>query len=503
MKYSEINKGNVQEFIDSKSTLEFGEKVVDFCVVNEGVSTKNEIGKINKSSINTDDLFRLLDTGHEKNYTVELDKKWMIIVIRNQIFSKGVIFDINKLISDNTIEKIEIIFEKCIFMDELNLDFINRIFTSLRFDKCILLVEKFENKGFNEIMLLETILESEIRLNYPADFFDECVLDRIVLYKSEFKRDVDFTDEDITKLEIKKMKIKECDFNKKFELNNIIFKGEVFIENSRFMESFNVSYCKFQQELNIKDVDFEENVLMNLTNDKFTSNLEIKFDKVPRKLLLYDSMFSGRVMFHSKKIKEKLNDIGVIRFQQKEDDILILHKRTAENYFLMYQIFSKQGEIELAHSCYYIYKKYIRLLMGINIRSYFFESSERYIDLLSLFRLILAYFVSTIIEITTKYFTSVKRTVISLVSVFVLFTMIYYFNPKLIMVGDKLLSDTTESNIEVINNVVSFSLITLGTTGYGNIYPLEWMAIVASIESIFGVMMFAVLVTIITRKYIS
>lgn len=123
------------------------------------------------------------------------------------------------------------------------------------------------------------------------------------------------------------------------------------------------------------------------------------------------------------------------------------------------------------------------------------------------------------IEITTKYYTSWERTLLSMGLILVAFFMIYCMFPNLLIYKDTIINSESlfvtalkmvETSTFDINFLVSkfgnafyFTIITFTTVGYGDIMPLHWMKLVVSLESFLGVFFTASFVVTLSRRFLS
>lgn len=122
-----------------------------------------------------------------------------------------------------------------------------------------------------------------------------------------------------------------------------------------------------------------------------------------------------------------------------------------------------------------------------------------------------------LIGITTKYYTSWERTLLSMVVVIVSFFLLYCVFPNLLMCKDVQLNSknlfTTvfemleNSNFDAnfliskFGNTLYFTIITFTTVGYGDIIPLNWMKMAVSLESFLGVFFTSSFVVSLSRRF--
>lgn len=120
-----------------------------------------------------------------------------------------------------------------------------------------------------------------------------------------------------------------------------------------------------------------------------------------------------------------------------------------------------------------------------------------------------------LIEVTTKYFTSWKASLLTIFILLLGFTLVYALNPQDIILNNQSISEisltemifakrdiSTSSILNLIGICFYFSIITFTTIGYGDISPSGNIRIVAGIEGLLGVLMIAIFITCLTRKYL-
>lgn len=173
-------------------------------------------------------------------------------------------------------------------------------------------------------------------------------------------------------------------------------------------------------------------------------------------------------------------------------------KKTKWNFLIVSDIYKSSGRIDQYLETLYYFKKYERL--------------ERKSKNKGNFNLL--YY---LIGITTKYYTSWERTLLSMVVVIVSFFLLYCVFPNLLMCKDVQLNSknlfTTvfemleNSNFDAnfliskFGNTLYFTIITFTTVGYGDIIPLNWMKMAVSLESFLGVFFTSSFVVSLSRRF--
>jgi hypothetical protein len=123
-----------------------------------------------------------------------------------------------------------------------------------------------------------------------------------------------------------------------------------------------------------------------------------------------------------------------------------------------------------------------------------------------------------LIGITTKYYTSWERTLLTMGVIIVAFFMLYCCFPNLLVCKDAPMSSKNlfetvfemfkNSNFDIhfliskFGNTLYFTIITFTTVGYGDITPLNWMKLIVSLESFLGVFYTSSLVVALSRRFL-
>jgi hypothetical protein len=188
--------------------------------------------------------------------------------------------------------------------------------------------------------------------------------------------------------------------------------------------------------------------------------------------------------------------------ENKEYEPLIFEndlKKTKWNFLIISDIYKSSGRIEQYLNTFYYFKRYERL-----------ERKDKRKGKYN--------FLEYLIEITTKYYTSWERTLLSMGLILVGFFLIYCMFPNLLIYKDTLIASKSlfgitfemfeasafDMNflISKFGNVLYFTIITFTTVGYGDIMPLNWMKLVVSLESFLGVFFSASFVVTLSRRFL-
>ena len=353
-------------------------------------------------------------------------------------------------------------------------------------------------------------IEESIYLSFNnCDFFQD-----IELLGGDYKR-IKINDSIIRKSLF--MRFINCE---KSRINNVIFKENLIVENSD-IGKLNVNTSNFEgdllfQEVNILNdfildkikgnqnlifidcrfeglskLELEVNGELDFSQCSFYKNSEINFDDINGKFSLYKTNFSDKCYLEYELLENKKYEPLIF-----DNDL----KKTKWNFLIVSSIYKSSGRTEQYLETFYYFKKYERL-----------ERKSKNKDNYN--------FLEYLIEITTKYYTSWERTLLSMGLILVAFFIVYCIFPNLLIYKDTIISSkslfrtifemcetsTLDINflISKFGNALYFTIITFTTVGYGDIMPLNWMKLVVSLESFLGVFFTASFVVTLSRRFLS
>jgi len=340
-----------------------------------------------------------------------------------------------------------------------------------------------------------------------------------------FFEDIELLGGDYKRLKINDSVIRKSFFIRfinceKARIDNVIFEGNLIVENSD-IGKLNVNTSKFDgdllfQEVNILNdfildkikgnqnlifidcrfeglskLELEVNGELDFSQCSFYKNSEINFDEINGRISLYKTNFSDKCYLEYELLENKGYEPLIF-----EDDL----KKTKWNFLIVSSIYKSSGRTEQYLETFYYFKKYERL-----------ERKSKNKDNYN--------FLEYLIEISTKYYTSWERTLLSMGLIIVAFFIIYCIFPNLLIYKDTVIShqslfktifemcetSTFEINflISKFGNALYFTIITFTTVGYGDIMPLNWMKLVVSLESFLGVFFTASFVVTLSRRFLS
>ncbi|BCZ49202.1 transporter [Clostridium gelidum] len=340
-----------------------------------------------------------------------------------------------------------------------------------------------------------------------------------------FFEDIELLGGDYKRLKINDSVIRKSFFIRfinceKARIDNVIFEGNLIVENSD-IGKLNVNTSKFDgdllfQEVNILNdfildkikgnqnlifidcrfeglskLELEVNGELDFSQCSFYKNSEINFDEINGRISLYKTNFSDKCYLEYELLENKGYEPLIF-----EDDL----KKTKWNFLIVSSIYKSSGRTEQYLETFYYFKKYERL-----------ERKSKNKDNYN--------FLEYLIEISTKYYTSWERTLLSMALIIVAFFIIYCIFPNLLIYKDTVISQqslfktifemcetsTFEINflISKFGNALYFTIITFTTVGYGDIMPLNWMKLVVSLESFLGVFFTASFVVTLSRRFLS
>jgi len=363
---------------------------------------------------------------------------------------------------------------------------------------------------------------------FKIDSYSEPKLDDS-LYLSftncDFYKDIEILGGDYKRIKINESIIRKNIFIRfinceKSRINNVIFKENVIVENSE-IGTLNANTSKFEEDLFFQEVNIlNEFILDKVKGNKdvgfidcrfeglskleldisgelsfsqcsFYKKSEINFDELSGKFSLYKTNFSDKCYLEYEILQDKKYEPLIFK-----NDL----KKTKWNFLIVSDIYKSSGRTEQYLETFYYFKKYERL-----------ERKSKNKDKFNLL-----YY---LIGITTKYYTSWERTLLSMGLILVAFFIVYCIFPNLLIYKDTIISSKSlfriifemfETSTLDINFLVSkfgnalyFTIITFTTVGYGDIMPLNWMKLVVSLESFLGVFFTASFVVTLSRRFLS
>lgn len=346
----------------------------------------------------------------------------------------------------------------------------------------------------------------------------------LIFNNCDFFQDIELLGGDYKRIKINNSNIKKSFFARfvnceKLRVDDSVIKEDMVIENSEFGKAyFNAS--KFEenmlfQEVNIlndfildkvkgnKDLCFidcrfeglsklEVDVYgeLSVSQCSFYKKAEINFDDECEKFSLYKTNFSDKCYLEYELLENKKYKPLIF-----EDNF----KKTKWNFLIVSDIYKSSGRTEQYLETFYYFKKYERLER---------KSKNGYgFGLLDY-----------LIEITTKYYTSWERTLVSMMCIILTFFLLYCSFPNLLLCRDTNLSSKNlfvmifemyhNSNIDIyffisrFGNALYFTIITFTTVGYGDITPLSWMKMAVSLETFLGIFFTSSFVVSLSRRFL-
>ncbi|WP_459479567.1 potassium channel family protein [Clostridium saccharoperbutylacetonicum] len=340
----------------------------------------------------------------------------------------------------------------------------------------------------------------------------------------EFFSDIELLGGDYKRIKINESTIQKNIFIRfinceKSRINNVVFKEDVIFENSE-IGTLNINTSQIMDNLlfqkvtifndfimdkvmSNKDLDFVDcmfeglsklqlsvNGELNFLQCSFYKKSEIDFDELNGKISLYKTNFSDKCYLEYELLTNK--EYKPLIFEDN-------YKKTKWNFLIVSDIYKSSGRTEQFLTTFFYFKKYERLEKK-NKGTYRFT--------------LLDY----LIGITTKYYTSWERTLLTMGVIIVAFFMLYCCFPNLLVCKDAPMSSKNlfetvfemfkNSNFDIhfliskFGNTLYFTIITFTTVGYGDITPLNWMKLIVSLESFLGVFYTSSLVVALSRRFL-
>ena len=380
--------------------------------------------------------------------------------------------------------------------------------------ECNNISASFENTIFLEKFKIDSYcspkIEESMYLSFNnCDFFQDIELlggdyKRIkindsIIRKSLFMRFINCEKSRINDVTFKENVIVENSDIGKLNVNTSNFEGDLLFQEVNILNDFILDKIKGNQNLifidcrfeGLSKLELEVNGELDFSQCSFYKNSEINFDDINGKFSLYKTNFSDKCYLEYELLENKKYEPLIF-----ENDL----KKTKWNFLIVSSIYKSSGRTEQYLETFYYFKKYERL-----------ERKSKNKDNFN--------FLEYLIEITTKYYTSWERTLLSMGLILVTFFIVYCIFPNLLIYKDTIISSKSlfrtifemcETSTLDINFLVSkfgnalyFTIITFTTVGYGDIMPLNWMKLVVSLESFLGVFFTASFVVTLSRRFLS
>jgi len=371
----------------------------------------------------------------------------------------------------------------------------------------------FHNAIFLEKFKIDSYSEPKLEDSLYLSFTD-----------CDFFKDIELLGGDYKRIKINESIISKNIFIRfinceKSRINNVTFKEDIILENSdlgtlninaskidgnllfqkvKILNDFILDKVKGSRDLDFIDCMFEGlskleldiRGELNFLQCSFYKKSEINFDKLNGKISFYKTNFSDRCYLEYELLENKKYKPLIF-----EDDL----KRTKWNFLTVSDIYKSSGRTEQYLETFYYFKKYERL--------------ERKYEKGYKFSLL-----DYLIGITTKYYTSWKRALLSMGVIILAFFLLYCSFPNLLMnnhtpISEKNLFITIfdmyqTSNFDIhfliskFGNTLYFTIITFTTVGYGDITPLNWMKLAVSLESFLGIFFTSSFVVSLSRRFL-
>lgn len=346
----------------------------------------------------------------------------------------------------------------------------------LSFNNCYFFEDiEFWGGDYKRIKINDSIIEKNIFIR-----FVNC--DKARITNLICKENLAMENSEVGKLYINTSKFEsDLIFQEATILNDFILDKVIGKKNLIFID------CRFE---GLSKLELEVNGELNFYQCSFYKNSEINFDELNGKFSLYKTSFSDKCYLEYELLENKEYEPLIF-----ENDL----KKTKWNFLIVSDIYKSSGRIEQYLETFYYFKRYERL--------------ERKHKRKGKYNLL-----EYLIEITTKYYTSWERTLLSMILILIGFFLVYCMFPNLLIYKDTIISSESlfitafkmyETSTFDINFLISkfgnafyFTIITFTTVGYGDIMPLNWMKLVVSLESFLGVFFTASFVVTLSRRFL-
>lgn len=278
--------------------------------------------------------------------------------------------------------------------------------------------------------------------------------------------------------------------NENFTLEKVKILNDCIIDEIVIKKELKFTDCRFDGVSKFNKLQIERRGELNLRHCSFYKVSEINFNKILGKLSIYKTNFSDKCyleyeLLENQKYKSLIN----------KSDL----KKTKWNFFYVADIYKSNGKTEQYLETFYYFKKFERLERKSNTR----------------WRI---YLLDYLIELTTKYYTSWKRTLLSMGVIIIVFFLLYSSFPNLLIYNEYPISEKNifvtvcdmikNSNFDMhflmskLGNTLYFTLITFTTLGYGDINPLNWIKVAAGLEALLGIFFTSSFIVALSRKFL-
>jgi len=367
----------------------------------------------------------------------------------------------------------------------------------------VIFLEKFKIDSYSEPKL-----ENSLYLSFTnCDFFEDIELlggdykrikiNESILRKSIFIRFINCEKSRINNAIFKEDMILENSDIGTLNVNTSTIEGSLLFQEVNILNEFILDKVKGNKDLGFMDCRFEGlskleldiSGELNFSQCSFYKKSEINFDELSGKISLYKTNFSDKCYLEYELLENKKYEPLIF-----EDN----YKKTKWNFLIVSDIYKSSGRTEQYLETFYFFKRYERL--------------ERKYEKGYKFSLL-----DYLIGITTKYYTSWKRTLLSMGVIILTFFLLYCSFPNLLMsnytvINSKNLFITVlemyqASNFDMhfliskFGNTLYFTIITFTTVGYGDITPLNWMKLAVSLESFLGIFFTSSFVVSLSRRF--
>ena len=242
-----------------------------------------------------------------------------------------------------------------------------------------------------------------------------------------------------------------------------------------------------EHKLNISSCSLDSQSSLSFANFFLSGYGKISFKELEGKLSFSDSVFQN-LDFDFPSLKGS-NYKPMTVIQGGEENYIC----TAENFSALRKIAKQNDENEAVLTCEFKEKQ-------LQLRAYLKRLNQN--PLKNLLRYPV-WFGRKLYELLIGHFCYWRRILFSIVSVILVFALVYAFNSENILMGGKPINCGSDSWIDIALNSLYFSIITFTTIGYGDISPDSDsnLKFVAGIEGLIGVTLIAFLTATILRRY--
>jgi hypothetical protein len=248
----------------------------------------------------------------------------------------------------------------------------------------------------------------------------------------------------------------EAIFSSSAMFDNCIFEDKMNFYNVIFEEPVGFSDAIFEKEVSFENAIFKK--FAGFTRTKFNNILNLNNTHFEEYSYLKDMTFNQEILYSNLKIESYVS--------------------ASDFYNCLEYHYDRMNQKELADKVFYKKMKYLRI-------------NKKYLKsnfIIKIFQYIICFLEWMFIDIVSDYGTNARKPIlIWMILVIGIFPFLYFIS-----------NGISENNFF---DYIYFSITTATTLGFGDVTPKGFGKTLASLESIFGMFIWTLLLAVISRKY--